>query len=455
MIKKLFRYIIFITFTIIIVFTSFNYISGNGYFGFLLNFVHEDEVLKVKRILLPYKYINDQEKKIGELKHPYSKLELDFKNSNKNIEVAVMKDIKLNKNLILEKYNLINGFYFGINNIFPGSGYMDFHSNNFIILSSRGTIGYSNSFNNELFFKQIKNNINDFIGSDQFHKNRWFSVKDLLILENKILVSYTEEIKANCWNTSIIWAEMNYNELNFEKFFSPTNCIPKINSEGEFNAHQSGGRMINFDDNHILFSIGDYRNRFHAQDKQSVNGKIIKINTNNYKYDIFSMGHRNPQGLYFDRNKNFIIETEHGPKGGDEINIIHVDKFNNKEIQNFGWAIVSAGDHYGGKKKEGFEERYKKYPLHKSHKDYGFIEPLKSFVPSIGISEVTKIDQNEYVVSSLGGRAIYFFKINKNNQITNLEKIEVFERVRDLVYSNNNLYLFFEDTASIGIINIP
>ena len=41
---------------------------------------------------------------------------------------------------------------------------------------------------------------------------------------------------------------------------------------------------------------------------------------------IFSMGHRNPQGLYFDEENNFIIETEHGPKGGDEINLIKIDQ---------------------------------------------------------------------------------------------------------------------------------
>ena len=50
-------------------------------------------------------------------------------------------------------------------------------------------------------------------------------------------------------------------------------------------------------------------------------------------------------------------------------------------MQNFGWPIVSAGEHYGGKT-EANEEKYK-IPPYKSHSEYGFIEPLKSFVPSI------------------------------------------------------------------------
>ena len=61
------------------------------------------------------------------------------------------------------------------------------------------------------------------------------------------------------------------------------------------------------------------------------------------------MGHRNPQGLYYDNEREIIIETEHGPFGGDEINIIKLDKIYKNETQNFGWPVSSAGEHYGGK----------------------------------------------------------------------------------------------------------
>ena len=112
------------------------------------------------------------------------------------------------------------------------------------------------------------------------------------------------------------------------------------------------------------------------------------------------MGHRNPQGLYYDIENNFLLETEHGPQGGDEINLIEINNKNKDKIPNYGWAIVSAGEHYGGKIPRN-EIKYKKYPLYKSHSKYGFVEPLKSFVPSIGISEITKLENNKYVVSSL------------------------------------------------------
>ena len=54
------------------------------------------------------------------------------------------------------------------------------------------------------------------------------------------------------------------------------------------------------------------------------------------------------------------------------------------------------------------KEKYEKYPLLKSHKDNGFIEPLKSFQPSIGISQITHLGEKKYVVSSMIAKSIYF-----------------------------------------------
>ena len=85
-------------------------------------------------------------------------------------------------------------------------------------------------------------------------------------------VSYTEEIKDNCWNTSIIHGNINYENIIFEKLFSSKDCIITKGS------NQNGGRIVNFDENHILLSVGDYRSRALPQDKKSINGKIIKIN---------------------------------------------------------------------------------------------------------------------------------------------------------------------------------
>ncbi len=381
-------------------------------------------------------------------------LELAKKDSNTDIKIFE-SSIKLSNNKTLKKYKLNSGFYSGVLLTLPGSGYIDFHEDNIFILSSRGVLAFrKNLTTDELKFKQIKNNIDEFIGLEQFNKDRASSLKDLKIIKNKIFISYTEEITEDCWNTSIIYGDINYEKINFNRLFSPKECIHSFNNvDGEFGLHQAGGRITNFDNNHILLSVGDYYSRFLAQEKESVNGKIIKININNSSYKIVSIGHRNPQGLYFDKENNFVLETEHGPQGGDEINLIEVDKNNENELLNYGWAIVSAGEHYGGKNKAN-EKKYKKYPLYKSHSKYGFIEPLKSFVPSIGISEITKIGQNKYAVSSLRDKSLYFFKLDEQREIINLDRVKVFERIRDLGFNDNKLYLFMENTASIGVINI-
>lgn len=92
--------------------------------------------------------------------------------------------------------------------------------------------------------------------------------------------------------------------------------------------------------------------------------------------------------------------------------------------------------------------------MYKSHAEQGFIEPLKSFVPSIGISAIVKISQNSYAVSSLKYKHLYFFKLNNQKQIIDSNWVEVFERVRDLRFHKNKLYLFMEDSASIGTIDL-
>jgi len=380
-------------------------------------------------------------------------LDTKFINSQKDVRVAKMKNFKLNEKYVLERFNLVEGFYSGIHNIFPGSGYIDFHGNNLIVLSSRGFLGYTKNIEEELKFTKIKNNLNDYINSVQFNKSYWFSIKDLYVFNNQIFVSFTQEIKENCWNTSVIYGDINYEIINFKKMFTPDICIHSSdNVDGEFNAHQSGGKIISFDENHIILSIGDYRQRHYSQNINSVNGKIIRINITTGEYEIISMGHRNPQGLYYNKDEKFIISTEHGPMGGDEINLIELEYNDQKKILNFGWPIVSAGEHYGGKIKTN-ETKYKKYPLYKSHSEYGFIEPLRSFVPSIAISEITKIGDNKYIFGSMKDKSIYIFELNKNKKINNLEKIILSERVRDLIFKNNKLYLFLEDTASIGVIN--
>ena len=468
--NKKIKYLIYL-FLFLFLFLFINYfIINTSNFSNLKNFLSENQRYIIKKYIFPYRYISTLENKIYENEYKlftkdsliaYSdtyQAELNFQISNNDIDTLKLKDTSLSNGLILKKNIFKSGFYSGIGINFSGSGYIDFYKNNIFVLSSRGVLAYSKNVKDNFVLKQIKNNISEFIGKDQYEKFKikkingessanWFSIKDLLIYKNKIFVSFTDEIKNDWWNTSIIYGEINFSNIEFKKFFSTDECVHATdNIDGEFNAQQSGGRIIEYDEKHIALSVGEFRERHLAQNKNSINGKIIKINLETSGYEIISMGHRNPQGLYFDRENNFILSTEHGPRGGDEINLIDLEKINESEILNYGWPISSAGVHY-----KETQLKVEKYPLNNSHKVFGFIEPLKSFVPSIGISEITKIGNNKYVVSSMKEASLYFFELN-NNKISNLKKVVVNERVRDVKFNNNKLYLFLENTSSLGVI---
>ena len=384
--------------------------------------------------------------------------EIKLKKNKSNIDFKIVKDsspkeIKLfNKNAKLIFFRNANQLSRGINNFFPGSAYLDIDKENIFLASTTGIIGYSKKiYNQEIIFKQINNNIENFLTIESLKKGNWFSVKDILVFNNKIYISYTNEKNKNCWNTSIIHANLNFDNLIFSTFFEPKNCVKaKGNIDNEFNAHQSGGKMFAYDDDSIIFSTGDFRLRSHAQDVESALGKIININIKNKKYNIISLGHRNPQGLLYSKEQDLILTTEHGPYGGDEINL-NLNPLS--EIKNFGWAISSYGEHYGGKDNLENKDKYLKYPLHKSHSNFGFIEPIKYFVPSIGISEIIQIDKEKFIASSLKDSSIYPFNL-KNNKIKNFSKIPINERIRDMVYDKKNkeIFLFLEDFASLAII---
>ena len=407
----------------------------------------------IKKYLFPYKLIDQQQQKLDFFSPLSAEIEILIKDKGTDLEITKDNEIKLSNNKVLRKYKINSGFHFGIVNENPGSAYIDFYEKNIFILSARGVLAFGKIDDAKLNkFKQIENNIDDFIGLKQFKKGQTYSIKDLMIDGDNIYVSFTDEISEDCWNTSIISGKINFRKIEFKKLFTSDKCINSIDPvDNIFNAMSAGGRIIKLDKENLLLSVGEYLNSYLAQDIDSINGKILKINKNTGNYSIISSGHRNPQGLYYDSDNNFILETEHGPKGGDEINLINIFNIENKKLLNYGWPISSYGEHYDN---EINQSLYDKYPLYKSHIDYDFIEPIKYFTPSIGISEIVKIKNKKYVVSSLKYKSLYFFELNDNNNFINQEKVEVYERIRDMRFIDNKLYIFMEDTASIGIIDL-
>lgn len=139
------------------------------------------------------------------------------------------------------------------------------------------------------------------------------------------------------------------------------------------------GSRITFDEQgHVYFGIGDRGVRPNAQNLTNHAGTIIRLNLNGtipkdnpfvqHKSalpEIWSYGHRNPQGLSYDTKNKRLWEIEHGPRGGDEINLVLPGK-------NYGWPVISYGKEYWGPIAVG-EGTHRK----------GMQQPVKFYIPSI------------------------------------------------------------------------
>ncbi len=142
------------------------------------------------------------------------------------------------------------------------------------------------------------------------------------------------------------------------------------------------GSRIEFQDQYLFFSIGDRGLRDEAQNLALHNGKILRLTLNGKvpkdnpfqkdsfaKAEIWSYGHRNPQGLALNPVTKELWEAEFGPQGGDEINLISAGK-------NYGWPKITYGEEYGGGKISETSA-------------LGMEQPIKYWVPSISPSGIS------------------------------------------------------------------
>lgn len=152
-----------------------------------------------------------------------------------------------------------------------------------------------------------------------------------------------------------------------------------------------GSRIVFDNEGYMYFSNGDKGNiPMNAQDLTNAHGKVHRVNddgtipADNPFVDstgavgsIWSYGNRNPQGLYFDKANNILWETEHGPKGGDELNIIEKGK-------NYGWPVITYGINYNGT------------ILAETSEKPGMEQPIHYWVPSIATSGLTVVTSDKY-----------------------------------------------------------
>ena len=247
--------------------------------------------------------------------------------------------------------------------------------------------------------------------------------------ENNLLyISYaSSDNKEDGGNTTIARAKLIDNSLqNFEVLY-------KANPDTKKGQH-FGGRMAFDNENYLYFSIGDRGNRnVYPQNINLDGGKIYRIhddgkipsdnpffNDNDAKKAIYSYGHRNPQGMFKHPESGKIWTNEHGPRGGDEINIIEKGK-------NYGWPKITYGINYSGT------------TITKNKSLPGMEQPLYYWVPSIAPSSFEYISSDIYPDwkgSLLSGALVYKFvertKLKNNKVVLRTKIAEKLGRPRDI-----------------------
>ena len=320
--------------------------------------------------------------------------------------------------------------------------YLETRDDKTIVVSGEGDFIYfdTKNFNsNKLIQKKLPSNLYEFLEKENFSL---IGLRDLLIDNDKLYISAILRDKDQKYTICILSSKFNYKKLKFDFLFNPNMGMEKY-SIG------TGGRIVEFNENKLLFTIGHFSVPEQVQNKGDLIGKIISIDKNDKSYELISLGHRNQQGLFYyedDKGNQFIINSEHGPKGGDEINVNYLE---NNKLPNFGWPVASYGINYDGTN-----------PFKSSHEDFGFVEPLKYFTPSIGISEISVKSESDYNIiytSSLRAKSIYMIKTNKNfTKIVNEDRLILDYRIRDIKYVDNldGYIVILENTPSIGFVKI-
>ncbi len=219
---------------------------------------------------------------------------------------------------------------------------------------------------------------------------------------------------------------------------------------------QHFGSRIAFDnDGHVFFSAGERGDRdINPQDITRDNGKVYRLNLDgsipqdnpfvgveNAKEAIYSYGHRNPQGMIFNEATGEIWVHEHGPRGGDEINVV-------KKGANFGWPVITYGINYSGT------------PITDETAKEGMEQPLYYWVPSIAPSGFAKVTSDNYpelkgnlLVGSLKFVYLEALYLDSNNEVIKREKLlDGIGRVRNVIQGPDGM--IYVGVEGVGIVKL-
>lgn len=317
-------------------------------------------------------------------------------------------------------------------------GMAELDDGNLLVTLKKGKLFHLNLKNGKTF--PIKNSI-------PVHNNGQGGLLDIVIeSQNKAKVTalITHSVKSGRYSTT----QLSRLHIDLDKKTSTDFKRLFLAKTDETGGRHYGSRIL-IRDNYIYLTVGDRGERDKAQDMKFHNGKLIRIHKDGsipkdnpfvkqgkVAGSIYSIGHRNAQGITF--NGKSIVVGEHGPRGGDEINVI-------EKGANYGWPTITYGREYWGPKiGEGTEKK-------------GLKQPLKYFVPSIAPSSLLfysgsriKEFKNSYLQGALKLTHLNAVSVDGKTERRFFEGLG--ERIRQVIMTKDERVLFSCDSGNIFVV---
>ena len=273
-----------------------------------------------------------------------------------------------------------------------------------------------------------------------------FAITDIAVLsaDNQrasILVSNPIYNRANkCVQVRVSGYEVLLSEVpklsKIKDWFTSKPCVPVSAVQ------HAAGRLEAIDSKSVYLTIGDLGfKKIGSKSDRGDLGSVFKISAN--KVEKISFGHRNQQGIVLIGEN--LYTSEHGPRGGDELNII-------KKGMDYGWPIVTYGDRYG------FFD-YVKPTRPGTHE--GFEKPLYYWVPSVAPTELIQLPKNsswagwseQLVMGTLAKQSLIFIQLLDKERVGQVVDVDIDERIRDLEVTTGGSILATTDSGQLLVIN--
>jgi glucose/arabinose dehydrogenase len=285
-----------------------------------------------------------------------------------------------------------------------------------------------------------------FIPANRRVNDSRFAINDIAVLSEsaaaaRLLISYPR------LGTSRSCVEVAVDELAYDRkiqkvkfvanWFISKPCVP-ISA-----VQHTAGRFAVIDKSSVYVTIGDLG--YSEIDNRSKRGDLGSLFKLTKKSAVrISQGHRNQQGIVV-IDKKTVLTAEHGPRGGDEINVI-------KEGGDYGWPFVSYGQPYGS-------GDYVRPGVTGSHA--GYIEPIKYWAPSIAPTELVQLPAQGWgdwgralVLGTLREEVLVFMKMNEKFEIGESVQVDMGNRIRDLEVLSTGALLATTDSGKlITVVN--